>query len=253
MKPYYQDDAITIWHADYREILPDLPKVDLVLTDPPYVGLSEQTEYMALGGIGKHYTMSRKIGDEWRADYEWLVPVWDKARLGMMVFCSYHQVDEIPSRIPNARKIGLVTWFQRNARPPLRNVPHHQTEFIWLLGKESGLKWGNLRTHYDIPRLAAGCMADPERFLDEQKCVVHPSQKPEALLGELLLVEPKTVLDPFLGTGTTAFAAKKLGCKCVGIEIEEKYCEIAARRCSQTTMELPVSKPMQESEQQALL
>jgi len=69
----------------------------------------------------------------------------------------------------------------------------------------------------------------------------HPSQKPQKLISQLVIENSKTsglILDPFLGSGTTAYCAKKLGRKCIGIEIEEKYCEIAAKRLSQSVMRL---------------
>jgi site-specific DNA-methyltransferase (adenine-specific) len=74
----------------------------------------------------------------------------------------------------------------------------------------------------------------------------HPTQKPIKLVAKLIASysEPNAlILDPFLGSGTTAYCAKKLGRKCIGIEIEEKYCEIAAKRCSQTVMNLEVETP----------
>jgi len=67
----------------------------------------------------------------------------------------------------------------------------------------------------------------------------HPTQKPARLI-RLLINNEQIILDPFLGSGTTAYCAKKLGRKCIGIEIEEKYCEIAAKRCSQSVMRLEV-------------
>jgi len=72
---------------------------------------------------------------------------------------------------------------------------------------------------------------------------LHNWQQGEAELGRLVLKfseENNIILDPFLGSGTTAYCAKKLGRKCIGIEIEEKYCEIAARRCSQSVMRLEI-------------
>ena len=73
---------------------------------------------------------------------------------------------------------------------------------------------------------------------------VHPTSKPLALMYNLVQTigsDAQTILDPFMGSGTTLRAAKDLGCKAIGIEIEEKYCEIAAKRMSQSAMELSTS------------
>jgi len=71
----------------------------------------------------------------------------------------------------------------------------------------------------------------------------HPNEKPEGIVTALLEANKgDVILDPFLGSGTTAVAAKILGRKCVGIEISEKYCEIAAKRCSQSVMQLEIPK-----------
>ncbi len=73
----------------------------------------------------------------------------------------------------------------------------------------------------------------------------HSSKKPDGIIGRILLTasnESDLILDPFLGSGTTAYCAKKLGRKCIGIEIEERYCEISAKRCSQEVLNLEVPK-----------
>ena len=237
MKPYYQDKWVTIYHGDCREILPQLGKVDLVLTDPPYVGLEGKTVIMPIGGVGKHYKVTKTVGDIWQADFEWISLALPKARLGLMVFCSFHTVHIVPHFV-GGKPIALITWHKRNAPPARLNVPHFTTEFIWAFNLQSGLKWEGLQTFYDIPKLATGCMASRERFVDSEGCAIHPTQKPERLILELLRVGAETILDPFLGTGTTCYCAKKLNRYSIGIEIEEKYCEIAAKRCCQEVMEL---------------
>ena len=239
MKPYYQDDYVTIYHGDCREILPQLPdkSVDLVLSDPPYVGLESKTVIMPIGGVGKHYKVTKTVGDIWGADFDWIKLTINKASLGLMIFCSYHTVALIPHLV-GVKPIALITWYKRNAPPARLNVPHFTTEFIWAFSLQSGLNWHNIETFYDIPKLATGCMASKERFVDKDGSAIHPTQKPEALISALLKVEPRTILDPFLGLGTTAYCAKKLNRKCIGIEIEEKYCEIAANRCRQMVFDL---------------
>ena len=238
MKPYYQDKWVTIYHGDCREILPQLDvKVDLVLTDPPYIGLGSKTTIMPIGGVGKHYTRTETVGDIWGANTDWIDLVLPKIKAGILVFCSYHSVDILPSLV-GLKKIALIVWYKRNSPPAKQNVPQFLTEYIWAFQANTGLNWHNLRTHYDIPKLATGCMASSERFVDSNGIAIHPTQKPEALISELLKVEPEIVLDPFLGSGTTCYCAKKLNRHSIGIEIEEKYCEIAAKRCCQEVMEL---------------
>jgi DNA modification methylase len=240
IKPYYSDKYVQIFLGDCREILPQLDvRVDLVLTDPPYVGMDSKTTIMPIGGVGKHYKVTKTIGDIWDADFDWINLVKPKVSLGMMVFCSYHAVSLIPELV-GTKPIALITWHKRNAPPARLNVPHFTTEFIWAFRLATGLKWENLETLYDIPKLATGCMASKERFIDADGMAIHPTQKPESLIMELLRVDAQTILDPFLGSGTTCYCAKKLNRYSIGIEIEERYAEIAANRCRQNVMELNI-------------
>jgi len=70
----------------------------------------------------------------------------------------------------------------------------------------------------------------------------HPTVKPHAIIEDLVLrcIEGGLILDPFLGSGTTAYCAKKLNRKCIGIDSDEKSCEIATKRCSQSVMRLEI-------------
>lgn len=236
--PYFHDEDVVIYHADCRDILPELPKVDLVLTDPPYTGMDSKTTIMMQNGVAKCYTPTKTVGDIWGASHEWIDIALPKADKGLMVFCSYHSIYEIPQMV-NINPTILITWYKRNSPPSRQNAPHYTTEFIWAFRTGSGLNWHNLESLYDIPKLATGCMAT-ERFVDKNGCAIHPTQKPISLMKELLKVEPETILDPFLGSGTTLRAAKDLGRKAIGIEIEERYCEIAAKRMAQSVMELNI-------------
>ena len=81
----------------------------------------------------------------------------------------------------------------------------------------------------------------------ETKTRLHPTPKPELLMADLVMQftdAGDTILDPFMGSGTTLVAAKRLGRKAIGIELEEKYCEIAAKRLSQgaLNLEMPSSE-----------
>ena len=96
----------------------------------------------------------------------------------------------------------------------------------------------------DIPFIYAGSIRHKEAVmkpLTNEKA--HPCQMPKELAARAIMFSSKeyeVILDPFLGSGTTAVKAKELGRHCIGIEIEEKYCEIAAKRCSQSVMELEI-------------
>lgn len=225
MKPHYEDEAVTIYCGDCRDILPGLPKVDLVLTDPPYVGLTggyDRADFMGsqVGGRGKN---SVSIGDPWSASFDWAGGLPDS--LGVAVFCTHHSAPETAIAFSAMRRV---------APPTGKNVPRFRSEFIWLFASGPGLAWDRFTdTVIDLPRIAVGCFESAE-YLG------HPTQKPQHIMSWLLLpTEPgQLILDPFMGSGTTLRAAKDLGRKAIGIELEERYCEIAAKRMAQEVLAL---------------
>lgn len=241
MKPYYEEKGITIYNADCREVLPTLPKVDLVLTDPPYVGMVGGYSFGDHGGVAAKTNESISIGDPWAASFDWADAATSRVLLGVMVFCSYHSLPETALAFKSLRRAALITWHKRNAPATGKNVPRFTEEYIWCFAKAVGLQWDVFpSTMVDLPKLATGAFASPERFIDRQGCAVHPTQKPEQLIKYLLAVGGETILDPFMGSGTTLRAAKDLGRKAIGIEIEEKYCEIAANRLRQEVLSFEV-------------
>ena len=205
-KPYYSDDAVTIYHADCRDILPELPKVDLVLTDPPY-GIAKVWK----GGWGHGWENARcqsQIRNEWDAEPpsdELLQQVIGKAKDSVIWGGNYFN-------LPVSR--GWLVW-----NKPERGFSLAEAELAWTTRD-------NVLRVFDCNRSDVGRE--------------HPTQKPVSLMRWCLTLFPDahTILDPFLGSGTTIRAALDCGRKCIGIEIEEKYCEIAAKRCSQTVMAL---------------
>ena len=236
-KPYFRDDAVVIYNADCRSILPKIPQVDLVLTDPPYVGLTG-TGPIVKGGVGPHYRESRLVGDRWDADLDWVGQIKPLSGLGCFIFTSYHALPEVALAMAPLRRAVLLTWHKRNAPPSHKNVPRFTEEYIWGFAAKVGLRWDVFKsTMIDEPKLAAGCMAT-ERLVDKEGVALHPTQKPLAVIKWLLQVGGQTILDPFMGSGTTLRAAKDLGRLAVGIEINEAYCEIAARRMQQSVLDL---------------
>ena len=206
-KPYYQDDAVTIYHSDCREILPHLEPVDLVLTDPPY-GISWE------GHPGSDIVWRPIANDSCTgivADFfEWLPSEQDAVVFGANCF---------PDIIPHRGR--WICWDKRltvNADK--------------MLGSSFELAWMNKKSGFDqMFRVLHGGVVNKNGGKR-----VHPTEKPITLMGQIIsriYPDSKLILDPFMGSGTTLRAAKDLGRKAIGIELEEKYCEIAAKRMKQ--------------------
>ena len=245
MTPYFETELGKLYCGDCLEILPGLDPVDLVLTDPPYIGLSGGLNVTLKLGVALRRNTQKTVGDPWNANLKWFGVVWEKTKLGAIVFCSFHSV----GLLQNENAIALVSWYQRNAMPAMNNVPQYKTEFAWAYKKNPGLNWRKLLTFYDVPRLQSGCMAK-ERIVDESGRAIHPAQKPVRLLVDILAVGGKSVLDPFLGTGTTAVACERLGRQWIGIEISEHYCEIAARRIEREAQQGHLFPPPEQQPEQ---
>jgi len=223
MKPYYQDEWVTIYLGDCRDILPTLEKVDLVLTDPPY-GVSHKKK-------GEPYMAGDNINQ-----LPLVLPLFYKVIKedgGFFVFSSTEYLREALLAFQTYFKMhNIIIW---DKQVPI--YPHHTSHFKLqyepIIYGSRGLHYLKKNRGSDIVRCA----------IDRGNNRVHPTQKPVELLLELLKATDDSkvdILDPFLGSGSTAIAAKKLNRKCIGIEIEEKYCEIAAKRCSQSVMRLDI-------------
>lgn len=222
MKPYYSDSAVTIWHGDCREI--DLPHVDLILTDPPY-GVDYVTAWRSrhdpLVARISHDKDLSVVGDAWptimaalREDRHWYA------------FAS-------PRMIGRAEAIfggkQILAWDKgdRGTVGDLECGFGEAWEAIFY-GMKGRRTINGKRPRTVIRHDWSGTM-DP----------VHPTVKPVALLARMVAWssnEAETILDPFMGSGTTLRAAKDLGRKAIGIEIEERYCEIAAKRMAQEVL-----------------
>lgn len=238
----------TLYLGDCREILPGLGRVDAVVTDPPYVGLKGNVEHLQ-GGVGPHRVKTKTVGDLWNANHDWIDLVKPLAGRAIISFCGYADV----ATLKQAANLNgwLITWFIRNSPASVNNAPWFKNEFIWVL-KTGTATWRNLATAYDIPKINAGCAGGPERERNLDGTAAHPTQKPLALIGELLLPEFDLILDPFMGSGTTGVACAKLGRKFIGIEIDPGYFDIACRRIQKAYDQpdmfiAPPTKPIQEA------
>ena len=202
--PYYDRGGITIYHGDCREILPLLEPVDLVLTDPPY-GIAATWK----GGSGHGWGKAREQGvlrNEWdeEAPSAELINACIAQGANAVVWGGNY------FSLPVSR--GWLVW-----NKPERNFTLGEAELAWTTRD-------NVIRVKDCPRSDVGRE--------------HPTQKPIALMRWCVELFPdaQTILDPFMGSGTTLRAAKDLGRRAIGIEIEERYCEIAARRLSQEVL-----------------
>ena len=216
--PYYQDNAVVIYHGDCRDILPHLPKVDLVLTDPPY-GISLDLHWLSQIHLaqGKPANKTDKpiIGDE-GIDLSFL---WQYPRRVVFGF-------------PYIYDLQATGWLVWDKQPGLLDTDRTMTSPVEIA---STTVWRGFKL---VRCMWAGFLRDNGEYRFE-----HPTQKPLKVIKYVIkktTEETNLILDPFMGSGTTLRAAKDLGRKAIGIEIEEKYCEIAAKRMSQTVMELRV-------------
>ncbi len=210
MKPYYQDEWVTIYHGDCREILPTLEKVDLVLTDFPY---GNNTEY------GTYKDTRNNLVELVR--------------------------DTMPLILEQSKR-SLITCGVAN----MWLYPEPKWTLCWATSAGVGSGpwgfccWQPVLAYGNDPYLEAGKgrRADTIILNEISEEFGHPCTKPISLWQRLILrgsiQTDDIVLDPFLGSGTTLRASINLNRHCIGIEIEEKYCEIAAKRCSQGVFNL---------------
>ncbi len=219
LKPYYQDSAVTIFLGDCREILPELPPVDLVLTDPPYgIKLNTDNSRFSGGTAGNIAKRGNGIGSGGG------LPIMNDKEPFDPAFLTEYGQDQIiwgwnnfPNKLPSG---ACLVWIKR-----------YDDAFGSFLS-DAELAWMS-KGH------GVYCMRDlSNNSIANER--VHPTQKPIPLFSWCLSFfdDAKIILDPFMGSGTTLRAAKDLGRKAIGIEIEEKYCEIAARRMSQEVLDL---------------
>jgi len=228
--PYYERDGITIYHGDCREILPTLPSVDLVLTDPPYQSLDANVL------AGTTTRLVARNGKRLSADDDgWFSTMGSETILVILEMC--RQL---------LRPSGALYVFA-DVKSGLALFPGWTRNVIVWDKQSIGMGYAWRRMHEWIAyqpmathRLRDQSLGDIIRCPSlPDKC--HPTEKPTAVVSPLIQnsTDPgDLILDPFMGSGTTLRAAKDLGRKAIGIEIEERYCEIAAKRLSQEVMAL---------------
>lgn len=217
-EPYYSDDHVTIYHGDCSELVTAVPCPDFVIADPPY-GISYSITPTIQGKGGRKWRMGGQapvVGDD-----ELFNPAHLLQFERLVLFGANYYADQLPA------SGGWVVWDKSDGgRGPTNSFTDVE------------LAWTNVATQ---PVIFRHLWKGFTRATECGQKVLHPTQKPVALMAWLLerWTEPgDLVLDPYMGSGPVARAAKDLGRRCVGIEIEERYCEIAARRCAQEVLAL---------------
>ena len=212
MTPYYQDDSVTLYHADTRDVDLVALRSSVIVTDPPY------------GMAYRHG--ARKGGHRFGADEQAIVgdaEPFDPApllALGLptILFGANHYANRLPA------SKGWLIWDKRDG-----SASNDQSD--------AELAWTNVLS---VARVFSARWSGAHRTGREQvEGRQHVNQKPVALMAWCIGFMPSgTVLDPYAGSGSTLVAAKELGRRAIGIEIEEEHCATAARRLSQETLGL---------------
>lgn len=254
MRPYYSDDAVTIYHADCLDILPQVVGCGAVVSDPPYSSggmfrgdrvAKTLAKYVNSDTMDKPPEFSGDNRDQrsflaWCA--LWMTASRNACGVGspIAVFSDWRQLPTTTDAIQCGGWVwrGIATWHKPGIRMQ-RGAFSGSSEFV---------VWGTNGPKIDHDGYAQNVIACAP--VDDKE---HIAEKPGEVMNWILKTVPidAVVLDPFAGSGTTLRSAKDLGRKAIGIEIEERYCEIAARRCAQETLALETVR-VAEPEQHAM-
>jgi len=245
MKPYYQDASVTIYHGDCREVFPVVPcDATVCITDPPY---AETALVWDKWPDGWPSALPAMINSMWcfgslamffdrRADFRgWSHAqeiVWEKHNGSSLANDRFRRVHEF-----------AVHWY-RGAWSGVHKEPQFANDAQKRVVRK---KWKPQHWGETAPQTYASKDGGPRMMrtvIAVRSChgtALHPTQKPVGILTPLISYSVPfggVLLDPFAGSGSTLFAAKSLGRTAIGIEAEERYCEIAAHRCSQEVLEM---------------
>jgi len=219
----------TLYLGDSKEILPTLRGgVDALVTDPPY-GMKFRSNYRAVRP--KFHAIA---GDDNADALAWAASI--EASHSKYIFCRWDNLPDVP------KPKSCITWIKNN----------------WSMGDLNGehARQTEIALFYPGPQHRFPC-GRPSDVIAAQRTgnEFHPTEKPVQLMWHVVRWTEGVVVDPFMGSGATGVACAKLGRKFIGIEIDEKYFDIACRRIEQAYAQpdLFVSSPAPKAEQLSLL
>ena len=221
IQPYYQDDLVTLYHGDCREIeLSGPSEVGLLLTDPPY-GVSERTDRKSKGrgALTESFDFPPVFGDDEPFD----PTPWLKYPRCILFGANYF-ADKLPITS------SWIIWDK------LDGLKTDKREIGFDDNADCELAWSSLGGPARIVSLRWKGMLKGD---DRESGRVHPTQKPTGLMSKILNMWTKPgdlILDPYMGSGPVGVACKQLGRRYIGVEYVERYCEVAASKMAQGTM-----------------
>ena len=219
MKPYYEADGITIYHGDCREV-DAWHTADVMVTDPPY---GRNWRQGALSVSDAHHGIANDMDTSTRDEVLTLWLPRPALIFGDLMLAPPPGTKQVLvyRKAPNAGARGAIGGFRRDA------------EAIYVMGHGWGSGIGGESSVLATSEPSQGNPYSPAGKFR------HPHAKPDDIMGRLVSrCDPShVVVDPFMGSGSTLVAAKARGLRCIGIEVEERYCEIAAKRLAQGVLD----------------
>jgi site-specific DNA-methyltransferase (adenine-specific) len=252
-EPMYQDEQVAIYHGDSLWLIPEIGPIDAVVTDPPYSSGGQFRSDRTQSTVAKYVQSGTQA---YRPDFAgdsrdqrsflawstlWLSAAYNVATPGAPIACfiDWRQLPVLSDAIQAAGWTwrGVAVWDKGFGRPTPGRFSN-ATEFV---------VWGSKGSMPEREAYPPGIFRSPPPKNRE-----HITQKPEAIMAWIMqIVRPgATVLDPFMGSGTTLKAAKETGRRAIGIEVDPDFCQIAARRVAET---LPLIETDESQETQGEL
>lgn len=241
MKPYYEQDGITIYHGDCREALAAVQGVQHVITDPPYSEHTHSKQWIgsALTEDGKKRvsTAHKSLGFDALTDelaHDVSREFYRLCQRWILIFSDLEGISPWRESLMQAglEYVRACIWDKVDSAPQFTgDRPASAAEAI-ICAHRPGKKAWNGGGQRNVFRHAVNAIKGAKP---------HPSTKPEPLMLELVSLftdAGDTVLDPFCGSGSTLVACKRVGRKAIGIELQEQWCEVAANRLSQGALPL---------------